>query len=216
MMTAADDIERQICRLAQMARATGIHLVLATQRPSTDVITGLIKANFPTRISFAVTSQIDSRVVLDTPGAETLLGRGDMLLMRPDVGKLTRLQGCYVSDEEINRVVAYWKDQAGETAPLPAPWNSIMDHLGDDQELINDAIDVLRNMRTCSTSMLQRRLGLGYPKAARLMEELEKRKIVGPDLGGGRGREVILKNKDADEVEDGDLPAGEDDRPPAY
>jgi S-DNA-T family DNA segregation ATPase FtsK/SpoIIIE len=216
MMTAADDIERQICRLAQMARATGIHLVLATQRPSTDVITGLIKANFPTRISFAVTSQIDSRVVLDTPGAETLLGRGDMLLMRPDVGKLTRLQGCYVSDDEINRVVAYWKDQAGETAPLPAPWNSIMDHLGDDQELINDAIDVLRNMRTCSTSMLQRRLGLGYPKAARLMEELEKRKIVGPDLGGGRGREVILKNKDEDEAEDGDLPAGEEDRPPAY
>ena len=200
MMTAADDIERQICRLAQMARATGIHLVLATQRPSTDVITGLIKANFPTRISFAVTSQIDSRVVLDTPGAETLLGRGDMLLMRPDVGKLTRLQGCFVSDDEINRVVAYWKDQAGETAPLPAPWNSIMDHLGDDQELINDAIDILRNMRTCSTSMLQRRLGLGYPKAARLMEELEKRNIVGPDLGGGRGREVHPKEQGRDEV----------------
>ncbi|MFN8468489.1 MAG: DNA translocase FtsK [Caldilineaceae bacterium] len=198
MMTAADDVERQICRLAQMARATGIHLVIATQRPSTDVITGLIKANFPTRISFAVTSQIDSRVVLDTPGAETLLGRGDMLLMRPDVGKLTRLQGCFVSDDEINHVVAYWKNQAGETPPLPAPWNNIMDHLGDDQELINDAIDILRNMRTCSTSMLQRRLGLGYPKAARLMQELEKRNVVGPDLGGGRGREVLLKDKDDD------------------
>ena len=196
MMTAADDVERQICRLAQMARATGIHLILATQRPSTDVITGLIKANFPTRISFSVTSQIDSRVVLDTPGAETLLGRGDMLLMRPDVGKLTRLQGCFVSDEEINRVVNYWKGQAGETGPLPAPWNSIMDHLGDDEELINDAIDMLRNLRTCSTSMLQRRLGLGYPKAARLMEELEKRNIVGPDLGGGRGREVLLKKEE--------------------
>jgi S-DNA-T family DNA segregation ATPase FtsK/SpoIIIE len=195
MMTAADDIERQICRLAQMARATGIHLVLATQRPSTDVITGLIKANFPTRISFAVTSQIDSRVVLDTPGAETLLGRGDMLLMRPDVGKLTRLQGCFVSDEEINRVVHYWKTQAGDAPPLPAPWNSIMDQLGDDEELIQDAIDVLRNMRSCSTSMLQRRLGLGYPKAARLMETLEQRRVVGPDLGGGRGREVLLKAK---------------------
>ena len=203
MMTAADDVERQICRLAQMARATGIHLVLATQRPSTDVITGLIKANFPTRISFSVTSQIDSRVVLDTPGAETLLGRGDMLLMRPDVGKLTRLQGCFVSDEEINRVVNYWKGQTGETGPLPAPWNSIMDHLGDDQELLHDAVDILRNMRTCSTSMLQRRLGLGYPKAARLMEELEKRNIVGPDLGGGRGREVLLKKE---EDEDGETP----------
>ena len=220
MMTAADDVERQICRLAQMARATGIHLVIATQRPSTDVITGLIKANFPTRISFAVTSQIDSRVVLDTPGAETLLGRGDMLLMRPDVGKLTRLQGCFVSDDEINNVVAYWKNQAGETPPLPAPWNSIMDHLGDDQELINDAIDILRNMRTCSTSMLQRRLGLGYPKAARLMQELEKRNIVGPDLGGGRGREVLLKDKDddlGDEVgDDGEALAGADESLPSY
>ena len=197
MMTAADDIERQICRLAQMARATGIHLVLATQRPSTDVITGLIKANFPTRISFSVTSQIDSRVVLDTPGAETLLGRGDMLLMRPDVGKLTRLQGCYVADEEIGRVVGYWKAQAADMAPAgPAPWNSIMDHLGDDQELVQDAIDVLRNLRTCSTSMLQRKLGLGYPKAARLMDELAKQGIVGPDLGGGRGREVLLKRRD--------------------
>jgi S-DNA-T family DNA segregation ATPase FtsK/SpoIIIE len=207
MMTAADDVERQICRLAQMARATGIHLVLATQRPSTDVITGLIKANFPTRISFSVTSQIDSRVVLDTSGAETLLGRGDMLLMRPDVGKLMRLQGCFVSDEEINRVVHYWIDQAGEAGPLPAPWNSIMDHLGDDQELIQDAINMLRNMRACSTSMLQRRLGLGYPKAARLMEELEKRNIVGPDLGGGRGREVLLKNK---EDINGDATDGDD------
>ena len=220
MMTAADDVERQICRLAQMARATGIHLVIATQRPSTDVITGLIKANFPTRISFAVTSQIDSRVVLDTPGAETLLGRGDMLLMRPDVGKLTRLQGCFVSDDEINRVVGYWKNQAGETPPLPAPWNSIMDHLGDDQELINDAIDILRNMRTCSTSMLQRRLGLGYPKAARLMQELEKRNVVGPDLGGGRGREVLLKNKgddpDDEAGDDGEGFAGADASLPTF
>jgi S-DNA-T family DNA segregation ATPase FtsK/SpoIIIE len=201
MMTAADDIERQICRLAQMARATGIHLVIATQRPSTDVITGLIKANFPTRISFSVTSQIDSRVILDTPGAETLLGRGDMLLMRPDVGKLTRLQGCFVSDDEINRVVQFWKAQAAETPALPAPWNSIMDHLGDDQELIQDAVELLRGMRTCSTSMLQRKLGLGYPKASRLMEELAKRNIVGPDLGGGRGREVLLKPLEEEDAE---------------
>jgi len=209
MMTAADDVERQICRLAQMARATGIHLVLATQRPSTDVITGLIKANFPTRISFAVTSQIDSRVVLDTPGAETLLGRGDMLLMRPDVGKLTRLQGCYVSDDEIGRVVSYWKTQADQAGMpnQPPPWNSIMDMLGDDQELIQDAIDVLRNLRTCSTSMLQRKLGLGYPKAARLMDELAKQGIVGPDLGGGRGREVLLKRQEEEDA----LESGADD-----
>lgn len=195
MMTAADDIERQICRLAQMARATGIHLVLATQRPSTDVITGLIKANFPTRISFSVTSQIDSRVILDTPGAEALLGRGDMLLMRPDVGKLTRLQGCYVSDDEIGRVVNYWKAQVTGVPNQPPPWNSIMDQPGEHQDLIKDAIDVLRGLRTCSTSMLQRKMGLGYPKAARLMDELAKQGIVGPDLGGGRGREVLLKSK---------------------
>jgi S-DNA-T family DNA segregation ATPase FtsK/SpoIIIE len=123
--------------------------------------------------------------------------------MRPDAGKLTRLQGCFVADEEINRVVGYWKAQAGDTPPLPAPWNSLMDHLGDDRELIEDAVDVLRNMRTCSTSMLQRRLGLGYPKAARLMEELEKRNIVGPDLGGGRGRAVLLsKEEEMDEEAD--------------
>jgi S-DNA-T family DNA segregation ATPase FtsK/SpoIIIE len=199
MMTAAEDIERQICRLAQMARATGIHLILATQRPSTDVVTGLIKANFPTRISFAVTSQIDSRVVLDTPGAEALLGRGDMLLMRPEAGKLARVQGCYVADDEIGGVVTFWKQQAasqqagGHPVAAPPPWNGILDQLDDDEELVQQAIDILEGMRTCSTSMLQRRLSLGHPKAARLVEELAARGIVGPDLGGGRGREVLRK-----------------------
>ena len=116
MMTAADDVERHICRLAQMARATGIHLVMATQRPSVDVITGLIKANFPARIAFAVTSQTDSRVVLDAPGAEKLLGRGDMLFMAPESAKLVRIQGCAVSDQEIDRLVAFWRENqsAGE------------------------------------------------------------------------------------------------------
>ncbi len=109
MMSAPDDVERYVCRLAQMARATGIHLILATQRPSVDVVTGLIKANFPSRIAFAVTSQIDSRVILDTPGAESLLGRGDMLFMRPDSSKLERLQGGFVSDTELERLVRYWK-----------------------------------------------------------------------------------------------------------
>ncbi|GIK75169.1 MAG: DNA translocase FtsK [Chloroflexota bacterium] len=205
MMTAAEDIERQICRLAQMARATGIHLVLATQRPSTDVITGLIKANFPTRIAFAVTSQIDSRVILDTPGAERLLGRGDMLLMRPDAGKLLRVQGCFVADEEINRVVSFWKSvNAGEERPKAAPWAGILDQLDDEDGLIQDAIDAMRGMRTCSASMLQRKLNIGYPKAARLMEELEKRGVVGPDLGAGRGREVLVKKKDEDELDEFD------------
>mgnify|MGYP002863075951 CR=1 FL=1 len=201
MMTAAEDIERQICRLAQMARATGIHLILATQRPSTDVITGLIKANFPTRIAFAVTSQIDSRVILDSPGAERLLGRGDMLLMRPDVGKLQRVQGCFVADEEIGHVVEFWKGaaKAAGAPPPTVPWAGILDQLEDGDELLHDAIDAVRGMRTCSTSMLQRKLNIGYPKAARLMEEMEKRGVVGPDLGAGRGREVLLKNAtDAD------------------
>lgn len=201
MMTAADDIERQICRLAQMARATGIHLILATQRPSTDVITGLIKANFPTRIAFAVTSQVDSRVILDSPGAERLLGRGDMLLMRSDAGKLQRVQGCFVTDEEIAGVVRFWKDaSAGEAQPVSAPWASILDQLDNRDELLQDAIDAVRGMRTCSTSMLQRRLNIGYPKAARLMEALEKLGVVGPDLGAGRGREVLLK----DDMESGE------------
>src|SRR4051812_6325572 len=152
MMTAADDIERQICRLAQMARATGIHLILATQRPSIDVVTGMIKANFPSRIAFAVTSQIDSRVILDTPGAEQLLGRGDMLLMRPDAAKLTRVQGCYVVDDEISQVVNFWKvTMPSDSQPTVPPWNGLMDQLDGEDEFINDAMDVLRGMKTCST-----------------------------------------------------------------
>lgn len=194
MMTAAEDIERQICRLAQMARATGIHLILATQRPSTDVVTGLIKANFPSRIAFAVTSQTDSRVILDTPGAEQLLGRGDMLLMRPDAAKLGRVQGCFVADEEISQVVTFWKLAVPpDSQPVVPPWNGLMEQMEQEDDIINDAIDVLRGMRTCSTSMLQRKLRIGYPKAARLMEQLEAMGVVGPDMGGGQGREVLLK-----------------------
>jgi S-DNA-T family DNA segregation ATPase FtsK/SpoIIIE len=205
MMTAADDIERQICRLAQMARATGIHLIIATQRPSTDVVTGLIKANFPTRIAFSVTSQIDSRVILDSVGAERLLGRGDMLLMRPDVAKLQRVQGCLVTDPEINRIVAFWKAQVPADAPTRvAPWTGLLDQMDDDDGLIQDAVDVLRDLESCSTSMLQRKLKIGYPKAARLMEDLEKKGIVGPDMGGGQGREVLLKKDGDEEPEEGE------------
>lgn len=201
MMTAAEDIERQLCRLAQMARATGIHLILATQRPSTDVVTGLIKANFPSRIAFAVTSQTDSRVILDTPGAEHLLGQGDMLVLRPDAAKLTRVQGCYVADSEINQIVDFWKQRGGqESGASVPPWNGLMDRMDEKDELIQEAIDILRDMQTCSTSMLQRKLRIGYPKAARLMEQLEAEGVVGPDMGGGQGREVLLH----DEAEEDD------------
>lgn len=203
MMTAADDIERQICRLAQMARATGIHLILATQRPSTDVVTGLIKANFPSRIAFAVSSQIDSRVILDETGAERLLGQGDMLLYYPGSSKLHRIQGCFVSDDEINQVTEFWKQRADPAEQSKvAPWNGLMDRMDEEDELILDAIDLLRGMRTCSASMLQRKLRLGYPKAARLMEQLEAKGVVGPDMGGGQGRAVLLKKEDDQETEE--------------
>ncbi len=205
MMTAAEDIERQICRLAQMARATGIHLILATQRPSVDVVTGLIKANFPTRIAFSVTSQMDSRVILDTPGAERLLGQGDMLMMRSDAAKLFRVQGCYVGDDEITRVAQFWKTYAaGAESSSVSPWAGLLDRMDDEDELLQDAIDVVRDMKSCSTSMLQRKLRVGYPKAAGLMDALEAKGVVGPDLGGGQGREVLLKNKEAEVGESSD------------
>jgi S-DNA-T family DNA segregation ATPase FtsK/SpoIIIE len=201
MMTAAEDVERQICRLAQMARATGIHLILATQRPSVDVVTGLIKANFPTRIAFAVTSQTDSRVILDTPGAERLLGRGDMLLMRPDVAKLLRIQGCFVADDEINGVVNFWKQQTPPDQPVtPPPWSTLMAQLDDEDELLQQAIDALRGLDQVHTSQLQRKLRIGYQKAAQLISKLEARNIVGPDRGAGQGREV-LSQEDEHEVD---------------
>jgi S-DNA-T family DNA segregation ATPase FtsK/SpoIIIE len=196
MMTAAYDTERQVCRLAQMARATGIHLVLATQRPSVDVVTGLIKANFPARIAFAVTSQIDSRVVLDTPGAEKLLGRGDMLFMAPDSPKLVRIQGCFVSDGEIDAIVDFWKAsyppyEAGEP-PLP-PWASFLDQPQGRDELLEEALGLLQSKSHVSTSMLQRQLRIGFPRAARVMEQLEEMGMVGPDEGGGRSRQVMSR-----------------------
>jgi DNA segregation ATPase FtsK/SpoIIIE, S-DNA-T family len=200
MMTAAFDIERQICRLGQMSRATGIHLVLATQRPSVDVITGLIKANFPARIAFAVTSQIDSRVILDTPGAEKLLGRGDMLFMAPDSAKLGRIQGCFVSDPEIDAIVEFWKGNRGETDPpegAVAPWTGLILASEDAKdELLERALELLQTKQQISTSMLQRLLRIGYPRAARVMEQLEEMGAVGPDEGGGRSREVLARREE--------------------
>ena len=197
MMLGPYEVEQTICRLAQMARATGIHLVLATQRPSVDVVTGLIKANFPARISFAVVSQVDSRVILDTGGAEQLLGRGDMLYMPPDSSKLVRLQGSYVSDEEIGRLVNFWKRSAA-TRPFPVQvplsWERISTETADkaEDDLLEEAIEVARQHRRVSTSLLQRRLRIGYPRAARLIDLMEERGIIGPSKGGGQSREVLI------------------------
>ena len=290
MMVAADEVEKSVIRLGQMARATGIHLILATQRPSVDVVTGLIKANFPARIAFAVTSQVDSRVVIDTPGAEKLLGRGDMLYMAPDASKLQRLQGCYVTDKELDRLVRYWKglghrlsepktglpqsladeDQTAipdENAwppapttpsarppltvsgaptppparpPLPPASNTPLtpprrpepngtppasrtpspaprvvpppipdfgggggngnDEVRDD--LWDAALEVVKGVKTASPSLLQRKLRIGYPRAQRLIEELEKAGILGPPEGPTRARQVLVRPTDTDTEED--------------
>jgi len=202
MLSAPDDVERYICRIAQMARAVGMHLVIATQRPSVDVVTGLIKANFPARIAFAVTSQIDSRVILDTPGAERLLGRGDMLLMLPDSAKLQRLQGCFVSDAEMHKVVAFWKQTAGELpATVSRPWDGLLDEAGKD-DMLEEAIAIVTKSGRASTTFLQRRLGIGYPRASRLMDQLEEEGIIGP-AEGGRSREVLVSGED-DYADEGD------------
>ena len=198
MMTAPEEIEKQLVRLAQMARATGIHLVLATQRPSTDVVTGLIKANFPSRIAFAVTSQVDSRVILDTPGAEKLLGQGDMLFLRPDKAKIERVQGSYVNDAEIKRVVDWWQERdllerpQGPAAKV-APWIGLLDRLDDEEELLAEAIDAIRGEETISASFVQRELGIGYPRAARLVKLLESRGLVSAEQAGGQRRTVLVK-----------------------
>jgi len=201
MMVSPDEVERSICRLAQMGRATGIHMVIATQRPSVDVVTGLIKANFPARIAFAVSTQIDSRVILDAPGAEQLLGRGDMLFMSPEGNRLLRLQGCWVSDEELRAICDYWRQAAmvgGETtASTAVPWEG-MEEESDEDTLLNQAIAIIQETRQASTSYLQRRLRVGYSRAARIMEQLEERGIIGPDPGGGRPRKIYIETAPAE------------------
>lgn len=184
MMTAFDEVERGLCRLAQLARATGIHLVVATQRPSIDVITGLIKANFPTRISFAVTSQVDSRTILDAAGAEKLLGRGDMLYMPTEASKPKRLQGAFVSDSEIERLVYFWGNQRrpettlinfGEIGELPYLGERAA---GAEDPLLEEARQMAKEHEYLSVSFLQRRLRIGYPRAARLMDALQQEGLV--------------------------------------
>ncbi len=207
MMIAPDETERTITRLAQLARATGIHMILATQRPSVDVVTGLIKANFPARIAFAVASGVDSRVILDQPGAERLLGRGDMLYQAPDAPGPARLQGVFVSDHEIQRLVEYWRKQNPAASPYAAPGAAMGDlpdditlkqkPLWDDQEspdtdpLLQEAVDLIRREGRASVSMLQRRLRIGYTRAARLVDVMEDRGIVGPPEGTTQVRQVL-------------------------
>ncbi len=215
MMVAPDEVERSICRIAQMARATGIHLVIATQRPSVDVVTGLIKANFPARISFAVTSQVDSRVIIDTVGADKLLGRGDMLFMAPDSSKLQRLQGCFVSDKELSALVRYWKGVRGTQEPVQAEavvqqrmWDEIdagQAQAANEDELLPKAIALVKDQGTASVSMLQRRLRIGYSRAARLIETMEQRGIVSPPPTGG-GTRTVREDAEAERWQEQDLP----------
>jgi len=197
MMMAPAQTEHSLVRLAQMARATGIHLVVATQRPSTDVVTGLIKANFPARLSFAVASSVDSRVILDTNGAESLLGNGDMLFLPPEAGSPIRAQGCLVTKEELERVIKAWKGIADDQLPVDTPpWESMLAEqaaLDEYDELIEDAFKIVRDSQRASTSMIQRKLHIGYPRAARLMDELASLGYVGPSQGSGVEREVFIE-----------------------
>ncbi len=203
MMAAPEEVEGMICRLAQLARATGIHLVIATQRPSVDVITGLIKANIPTRISFMVSSAVDSRTIIDMGGAERLLGRGDMLYLPADAGRPERIQGAFLADEEVERLVNFWRQQTqehtgGQSAvaqpPVEPGWE-IQEHISDDFELEDDLLEraeeVVREYGRASISLLQRRLRIGYSRAARLIDMLEERGIIGSFEANGRPREVL-------------------------
>jgi S-DNA-T family DNA segregation ATPase FtsK/SpoIIIE len=199
-----------------MARATGIHLVIATQRPSTDVVTGLIKANFPARIAFSVASGVDSRVILDSVGAETLLGKGDMLFLSPTAGTPVRVQGCYVSENEIDGVVKFWVDRYADEEPEPAPWESNavtrLEEIAasgasasmvedDDEVLLAKAIELVKRQHSASASLLQRKMRLGYPKAAYLIDRMEEMGIIGPAVEAGRTREVLIGRVEPDEEE---------------
>jgi S-DNA-T family DNA segregation ATPase FtsK/SpoIIIE len=208
MMIAPDETEKTITRLAQLARATGIHLILATQRPSVDVVTGLIKANFPARIAFAVSSNTDSRVILDQPGAERLLGRGDMLFQSPDAPAPVRLQGVFVSDSEIQQLVEFWRAQVG-ASPYTMPGGAVdapsisgvplkqvsmwedMAPASNEDPLLKDSIDIIHKEGKASVSMLQRKLRIGYTRASRLMDTLEEKGIVAPPEGMSQVRRVI-------------------------
>ncbi len=190
MMTGFDEVEHILCRLAQLSRAVGIHLLVATQRPSVDVVTGLIKANFPTRISFAVTSQVDSRTILDGAGAEKLLGRGDMLYMPTEAGKPRRLQGCFVSDAETERLVYFWGSQQNDASAPMRIEEALQASAARGREvpkdaLLAEALQLAHEHDEISTSFLQRRLQIGYPRAARLKEQLDEELATLAEIAAG-------------------------------
>jgi S-DNA-T family DNA segregation ATPase FtsK/SpoIIIE len=200
MMVCPNDIEDYIGRLAQMARAAGMHLVIATQRPSVDVITGVIKANIPSRISFAVSSQIDSRTILDMSGAEKLLGKGDMLFYPVGESKPIRIQGAFISEEEVEKVVGFIKDQQGEIEYETEIMNEIDTEVSassdeDNDELLDEAIRIVLDNEQASTSLLQRRLRIGYNRAARIIEQLEEKGVIsGKD--GSKPRQILISKED--------------------
>lgn len=204
MMFAPVEVEDAICRLAQMARATGIHLILATQRPSVDVLTGLIKANIPARIAFNVTSMIDSRVIIDSPGAEKLIGRGDMLFIPPDQSKPARIQGAFVSDKDVNKVVEFLKSKGApvqyteEVTNMPLGYKKGIGGLSNAQNgdpLLDEAIRIVCQNDRASASLLQRKLSIGYSRAARILDTLQEVGIVGPGEGS-KPRDVLIRNAD--------------------
>ena len=216
MMVAAKEVEDSICRIAQMGRAAGMHLIIATQRPSSDVITGLMKANIPSRIAFSVASAMESRIILDTQGAEKLVGKGDMLFAPIGTGKPQRVQGCFVTDGEVEAVAKFVKDnfkpsydesimdeiektaqQTGKKNAAPEPEANAEEMDGD--EMLPQAVEVVFDTKQASVSMLQRRLKLGYARAARIMDEMEEKGVVGPNQGS-KPREILITREQWDEM----------------
>jgi S-DNA-T family DNA segregation ATPase FtsK/SpoIIIE len=222
MMVAPADVEDSIIRIAQKARAVGIHLVLATQSPRVDVITGMIKANVPSRIAFAVSSQTDSRVILDQNGAESLLGMGDMLFSPVGSSRLQRIQGAFIDEKQIEELTGSWRDQGEpelredlleEVAEVVEETSSDDGFDPDEDPLLADAIRLVAEMQTASTSMLQRRLRLGYTRAGRLIDMLERRGVIS-GYEGSKPRQVLVTEADLPRVLDALAPVGDDESSP--